>query len=199
MRVKFTFRACRRRRAARHRAQLAVGEDHAVVTPTPAATFVTTAAPASSVRCTGHLPAISISLSASAASTPPSTLIVRSNRSILPVRPSTASPQSWQCSTGTLPWLTRDDQAAERKLLVLGIDAQRHGCACPESDRQIVVGARAAVETADRSGLVGEQTVAARGHGVLESACAALGDDDAIVASWSPGALQGGSAMPTRQ
>ena len=35
------------------------------------------------MRCTGHLPAISISLSASAASTPPSTLIVRSGAATL--------------------------------------------------------------------------------------------------------------------
>ena len=127
------------------------------------------------------MPAISISLPASAVSTPPSTLITRSNRSILPVRPSTAAPQSSQCSAATLPCLTLDRNAAERKLLVLRIDAKRHRGARPESCCQIVIGAWTTIKAAHGCGLVGKQAMAAGGNRVLEFSRARFGHHDTAV------------------
>jgi hypothetical protein len=131
-------------------------------------TFVTTADRASNVRCTGHFSAISISLSAVTASTPPSTLITLEAINL-------AGPTVSSCTAilavrgGQLAVPDNDANAAECELFVLGIDPESHGGARAQSCCQIVVGVRSAIEAARRCGLVGPKTMAASSDCILES------------------------------
>ena len=108
-----------------------------------------------SVRCTGHLSAISSSRLRCSASSGPSIVILRSMRSTMPSLVS----QLRQSSAWILLCGQPHGDALERQLLAVGIKPQRHRGAGAEPGEQEIVRTGPGVEPADLDGLVGQKPV----------------------------------------
>lgn len=87
---------------------------------------------------------------------------------------------------GDFPVIDTHGQPAERQVFVLGVDAQRHGRTRTERNRQIVIGAWAAVEAANRCGFVCEKMMRTDGYCVLKLPRTRLRNEDAVAGRVQP-------------